>query len=148
MATDLLVANLLRLAKGDLDDARRLAAASSRNAIYHCEQAAEKLIRAVLASEGKHGGIRHLLWEMVDQVPDENPVKPLLRAIQDLGGYATAYRYPTSAGRILAMPGAAEFQTQASNVERVLNTLVSAFLVDLSSTNAVAGRPGPIRGLP
>jgi hypothetical protein len=54
---------------------------------YLCSQAAEKVIRAVLTSEGKHGGIGHKLDMMVDMVPDENPVKPLLREIESLGDW-------------------------------------------------------------
>lgn len=81
MSAELLVANLLRVAKEDLDGARLLFKAGNRNAVYLCEQAAEKTIRAVLTSEGVHAGIKHQLSEMVDQVPDANPFKPMLRAV-------------------------------------------------------------------
>lgn len=47
-------------------------------------EAAEKLIRAVLTSEGIQGGTRHELPDMVARIADENPVKPLLRAIEHL----------------------------------------------------------------
>ncbi|RYE91932.1 MAG: HEPN domain-containing protein [Myxococcales bacterium] len=59
MSADLLIANLLRIAREDLDGAALLAARANRNAVYLCEQAAEKIIRAVLTSEARHGGIRH-----------------------------------------------------------------------------------------
>ncbi|MDX2086990.1 MAG: hypothetical protein SFX73_04020 [Kofleriaceae bacterium] len=36
-----------------------------------CEQAAEKIIRAIVTSEGKHAGFKHELAEMVDLIPDE-----------------------------------------------------------------------------
>jgi HEPN domain-containing protein len=94
LSSELLVANLLRVAKEDLDGARLLGTANNRNAVYLCEQAAEKIIRAVLTTEGKHAGIKHLLNEMVDLVPDESPLKPDLRSIEHLAAYATAYRYP------------------------------------------------------
>ena len=45
MSVELLVVNLLRIATEDLDGARLLAASGSRNAVYLCEQAAEKVIR-------------------------------------------------------------------------------------------------------
>ena len=61
-------------------------------AISLCEQAAEKVIRAVVTSEGQHAGIKHVLAEMVDSIPDENPLKPHLRKIEHLSQYATAYR--------------------------------------------------------
>ncbi|HZF49816.1 MAG TPA: HEPN domain-containing protein [Polyangiaceae bacterium] len=78
MSADLLIANMLRIARDDLDGATVLASRGNRNAVYLCEQAAEKVIRAVLTSEGKHAGIKHRLDEMVDLVPDENPLKPAL----------------------------------------------------------------------
>lgn len=74
MSAELLIASLLRVAREDLEGARLLANAKNRNAIYLCEQAAEKVIRAVLTSEGVHAGIKHLLAEMVDRVPDANPL--------------------------------------------------------------------------
>jgi hypothetical protein len=76
MSAERLIASLLRVAKEDLDGARLLAAAGNRNAVYLCEQAAEKIIRAVLTSESLHGGIKHQLDAMVDMVPEENPLKP------------------------------------------------------------------------
>lgn len=61
MSAELLIANLIRVAKEDLEGARLLASAGNRNAFYLCEQAAEKLIRAILTSEKKHAGIKHQL---------------------------------------------------------------------------------------
>ena len=85
MSTEAQIASLLRIASEDSKAARLLAAGGNRNAVYHCSQAAEKVIRAVLTSEHVHAGIKHLLMEMVDQVPDVNPLKPALRAIEHLG---------------------------------------------------------------
>lgn len=79
MSADLVISGYVRIAKQDLDGARLLNQATNRNAAYLCEQAAEKLIRAVLTSEGIQGGIRHELPDMVAKIADENPVKPLLR---------------------------------------------------------------------
>ena len=74
MIADLVIANLLRIAREDLDGASTLLPRGNRNAVYLCEQAAEKIIRAVLTSEGQHAGIRHQLDEMVNVIPDENPL--------------------------------------------------------------------------
>jgi HEPN domain-containing protein len=95
MSADLVIAGYVYIAKQDLDGARLLNRDKNRNAAYLCEQAAEKLIRAVLTSEGIQAGIRHELPDMVSKIPDANPVKPLLRAIEHLDAYATAYRYPS-----------------------------------------------------
>jgi HEPN domain-containing protein len=56
----------------DLRGATLLSRADNRNAIYFCSQAAEKVIRAVLTSEGKYGGINHKLDMMVDMISDDN----------------------------------------------------------------------------
>ncbi|MBI4617333.1 MAG: HEPN domain-containing protein [Planctomycetes bacterium] len=85
MSVELLIANLLRVAREDLAGARLLSAAGNRNAIYLCAQAAEKVMRAVLTSERKHAGIKHQLDLLVNLVPDENPLKSEMRAIEHLG---------------------------------------------------------------
>ena len=112
---------------------------------YLCEQAAEKVIRAVLTSEGKHAGIKHRLDEMVDLVPDGNPLKPALRDIEELAAYATAYRYPTSSGRIPDAPSVSEINSLIQKVEAALGEAASRFRVDLQKKGAPAGKPGPFR---
>ena len=73
MSAELLIANLLRIASEDLEGARLLAASNNRNAVYLCEQAAEKVIRAVVTSEGEHAGIKHDLAEMVISFQTSTP---------------------------------------------------------------------------
>ncbi len=143
-ADALVIANYLRVAHQDLDGARILAAKNNRNAVYLCEQAAEKIIRAVLTSEGKHAGIRHKLDEMVDLVPDANPLKPLLREVEHLAAYSTTYRYPTEVGRIKAAPLAADLAKDLTDVEGLLKEASARFKVDLAAT-APAGSTTPIR---
>jgi len=92
MGADRVAASLLRIAAEDLAGAKVLAQGGNRNAIYLREQAAEKTIRAVLTSEAIHAGIGHDLKALVDRIPDENPIKPFLRATEHLAGFATAYR--------------------------------------------------------
>ncbi|MBI4602287.1 MAG: HEPN domain-containing protein [Planctomycetes bacterium] len=144
MSADALIASLLRVAKEDLEGARLLASAGNRNAIYLCEQAAEKIIRAILTSEAKHAGIKHRLNEMVDMVPDDNPLKPALRAIEYLAAFATSYRYPTTTGRILQPPTGAQFGAAATKVEFALNEAAKRLGVDLTKPGP-ATKPGPVR---
>lgn len=144
--TDVLIASFLRIACEDLRDARVLAAHDSRNAIYLCEQAAEKVIRAVIAAEGKHAGIRHSLRQMIDDhVPNENPVRASLIEIAVLEFYATAYRYPTPEGRIPTPPVGEKFAELANKVEAVLREVASRFGVDFSRNQVPASDPRPIR---
>jgi HEPN domain-containing protein len=145
MIADLVIANLLRIAREDLDGASVLLPRGNRNAAYLCEQAAEKVIRAVLTSEGRHGGIRHQLDEMVNVIPDENPLKPALREIEQLAAYATAYRYPTPGGRIPTGPPESELATLLKKVDAVLGEAASRFGVDLAKKGIPAAKPMPIR---
>lgn len=88
-----IVATYLRIAKGDLDEARILIdqMPGSRGAAYHLEQAAEKIIRAITTSEDIRVGLGHELDDFVDEIPDSHPFKMRCRGIQDLKKYATTY---------------------------------------------------------
>jgi hypothetical protein len=103
------------------------------------------VIRALLTSEGEHAGIRHQLDEMVDLVPDENPIKPALRAIERLAAYATTYRYPTATGRIKASPDKAELDADIANVQRALDAAAAWFVVDLTRQGSPATHAKPPR---
>ncbi len=144
MNTEQVIAGFLRVAAEDLQGARALARIPNRNAIYLCSQAAEKVIRAVLTAEGIHAGIGHQLDRMVESIPNENPVKQMLREIQGLGIYATSYRYPTTVGRIKPAPDDADFARFADNVETALKEVAKRFEVDIASTDP-AGNADPIR---
>lgn len=145
MSADLVIAGYVHIAKQDLDGARLLNREENRNAAYLCEQAAEKLIRAVLTSEGIQAGIRHELPDMVSKIPDTNPVKPLLRAVEHLDAYATAYRYPSPRGRVRPAPSPAELDQDIANIDRALAEIAARFQVDVSKSAGSAGKPDPIR---
>lgn len=144
MSVERLIANNLRIAREDLEGARLLAKHGNRNAAYLCEQAAEKIIRAVLTSEGTHGGIGHALGQMVNAIPDANPVKVQLALLTPLAAYATAYRYPTSA-RVPPAPVAAELEAHLVRVDEVLTLLFTRFGVEPSPAVGVAKSPQPLR---
>lgn len=55
------IAAFLDLASHDVDAARTLATTKNRYAAYHCQQAAEKLIKAVLLHRGLEAGTEHRL---------------------------------------------------------------------------------------
>ena len=145
MSVDRFIANQLRIAKEDLDGARLLALSGNRNAVYLCEQAAEKVIRAVLTSEGKHAGIGHRLDEFVDLVPNENPMKPALRLIEELAAFATAYRYPGSSGRIPQSPAGPGLDDYIRRVQSALDQAAAGFGVELMDSSQPARSPKPLR---
>ena len=124
--------------------ANSLARAIATRCIYS-SQAAEKIIRAVLTSEGKNAGIKHQLDELVDMIPDENPLKPGLRAIQDLTDYATSFRYPSPKGRIKMPPSKLEFERDAAAVQAALESAAQRFGVDLDQPDGPARTSGPVR---
>jgi HEPN domain-containing protein len=145
MSAERVVANTLRLAHADLEAARLLHAGHNRYAIYHCEQAGEKIIRAVLTAEGVHAGIKHLLDEMVKQVPDANPLKPLMKKIEHLAAYATTYRYATPSGKITPSPDDATLEADITNVAAALSAAVAAFGVELGKHDQPARTAKPPR---
>jgi HEPN domain-containing protein len=145
MSAELVIANTLRIALEDLEGARLLAASKNRNATYLLEQSAEKVIKTVLTSEGKHGGIKHHLDEMVKLIPDENPLKPALREIEDLGAFATTFRYATTSGKIPGDLSPAEFEAFAGKVQAVLVDAAKRLGVDLATAGKPARSAKPIR---
>jgi len=144
MSAELFIANNLRIAAEDLAGAKTLASTNNRNAVYLCEQAAEKIIRAVLTSEGKQAGIGHQLDAMVDLVPDENPMKQLLRNVESLAAFATTFRYPTPS-RIKPAPSATDLAKYLADVDQLLAEVVKHFGVDLTKANAPAHSSRPVR---
>ena len=75
------ISAFLDLAAQDVDAARTLAAAGNRYAAYHCQQAAEKLMKAVLLHRSIESGPEHRLDVLVDKLPDTDPWKPRLRPL-------------------------------------------------------------------
>ena len=97
-----------------------LSAGNNRNAIYLCEQAAEKVIRAVLTSERVHAGVRHQLDEMVG-------------------------RYTTPTGRIPDDPPPAEVEANITAIEAALNEAARRLGVELAAADKPATTSSPIR---
>jgi hypothetical protein len=101
-----------------------------------------------VTSEGTHAGIKHELADMVDLVPDGNPMKPGLRAIEHLSRYATSFRYPVTSSaskRILPAPNAAELAAAIAATAHALTDAVSRFGVDLKRADSPATTAAPIR---
>ena len=72
----------LDLATQDAEAARTLAATNNRYAAYHCQQAAEKLIKAVLLHRDIQSGTEHRLDVLVDELADGDPWKAKLRPLE------------------------------------------------------------------
>lgn len=112
MAADLKVERVVVLAylaevSGELDAVRRLREPPvSRYAVYHLQQAAEKLIKAVRLARGIYATKEHSLEILIDGLPEADSWRPRLLPLEWLSAYATTYRYPT-ASRGFRQPGPA-----------------------------------------
>lgn len=88
----------LAKARRDLDSARRLLSDTPPyrdTAAYHCQQAAEKAIKALLCARGTPFPRSHDLTMLVSLAADAlGDVRRLADAAAVLTPYATLYRYP------------------------------------------------------
>jgi len=139
------IASLLRVASEDLDGARQLCSTGNRNAIYLCQQAVEKILRAMLTSEGTHAGVKHDLDQMTGELPDENPFKARMHPLAYLTRFATSFRYPTSAGRIVAAPSPDATLQAITQVAALLESAAHHFGVDLEKEVGPAAVTTPPR---
>lgn len=101
----------------DLAAAKQLAASVPRASAFHLQQAAEKLVKALLAAEGIHVGTAHDIASLVGRLPDGHEWRADLTELDTLSRYATAYRYPSSSGRIAPPPDRAALERHALLVE-------------------------------
>jgi HEPN domain-containing protein len=113
MSVERRITGLLDIAAEDAGGALTLAQTKNRNSAYLCQQAAEKLIKAVLLDQGIEAGTEHHLDVLVGKLPDAHPWKARLRTLDKYTPYATAYRYPGSGGRVPAAPDATQVATDA-----------------------------------
>ncbi|MBL9103268.1 MAG: HEPN domain-containing protein [Myxococcales bacterium] len=86
-----------------------LFAIKNRMAVYHLQQAAEKLVKAVRLGRGLLPTKEHALAILIEgpdsarseprPLPENDPWRPLLAPLYWLTSYATAFRYPTEGDR-------------------------------------------------
>jgi hypothetical protein len=63
---------------------------------------------------------------MVKQVPDANPLKPLLKQTEHLAAYATTYRYASPTGNIKPAPDDATLEADIASVQAALSAIAAA----------------------
>ncbi|WP_437633182.1 HEPN domain-containing protein [Sorangium sp. So ce854] len=121
MPGDPVVMGYLAAAGDDLDATRRLAAPpANRLAAYHLQQAAEKLVKAVLVHRKIHPGVEHRIDVLVRMLDASDPWQPLLDPLDRFTPYATTYRYPSPTGRLKASPDAASVLAEVDELEKLL----------------------------
>lgn len=88
----------LKKAEEDLKSARMLGESDDpvfATALYHCQQAAEKVFKAVLAFAGKPIEKTHNLGLLANLALELDPeFQSMLEVVDELTPYATAFRYP------------------------------------------------------
>ncbi|MEO5338520.1 MAG: HEPN domain-containing protein [Magnetospirillum sp. WYHS-4] len=111
---------LLEIAEEDARAAGVLSVALNRNAAYHCQQAIEKVMRAVLLHRGIEAGLEHRLDVLLGKIPDDNPWKTMLKPFDVYTPYATAFRYPTPGGRIPNPPSSEKTNADAKMIQEII----------------------------
>jgi uncharacterized protein len=111
MALDRRIRAYLDLAEQDLDAGAVLAKAGNRYAAYHCQQAVEKLLKALLLRYGIEAGVEHRLDVLLSRLDEAKTSeagtwKAALGQFERYSPFATTFRYPTPGGRIPAPPPA------------------------------------------
>lgn len=117
------LAALATAAERDIAAARRLLPDMPDQAIFHAQQAAEKLTRAVCEREGIAVGRTHNIGQAAAMLPDGHVFREDLLGFDGLSAAATAWRYPTPGGWFPAMP-------EPDNVKKIL-TDIEALLPEI-----------------
>lgn len=142
MSVSLHIANALRLANEDLEAADALTAIGNRNDAYHAQQAAEKILTALLNSEGIKADRKdsHRLDVLQSLLPDANKFKYRFSPVAFLTSFATTYRYPKDAGRLPPQPDKDDLGTAVEIVRDILGDVSAHFGVDLEASDSVPAR--------
>jgi HEPN domain-containing protein len=122
MPAEPVIAGYLAAVADDLDAARRLAAPPvNRLAAYHLQQAAEKLVKAVLVHRKIHPGPEHRIDVLVRMLDPSDPWQPLLDPLDRLTPDATTSQYSSPTGRLRAGPPTANVLSKAAEIEKLLD---------------------------
>lgn len=113
-------AAFLALAREDLAVAKQVCEAFPRHADFAVQQAAEKLVKAVLVLENTAAPPTHQIGYLAARLPPEHPLRADLVALDDLTPAATMYRYPSPGGRL---PRARPQEAIARDINRVAELL-------------------------
>ncbi len=104
------VAGYFQLLREDLAAARQLFTGVPRAAAFHLQQAAEKLVKAILSAEGIHVGADHDIGQLIGKLPSDHDWRQDLAELDYLSRFATAFRYPSPSGRIAPAPDRTELE--------------------------------------
>ena len=109
-------ASYIALAREDLVVARKLITDHPRHAAFHIEQAAEKLLKAVLSAEGIFFTASHQLGALAELLPADHIWRADMMAFDVYTTYATAPRYPRPGGEMPRTPKKEDLANALENV--------------------------------
>jgi len=90
------------------------------DATLYVQQVVERVARALLTHAGVSFGTSHNLGQMAEAFPVGHPFKERIRAFDTLSSAVTAFRYPTSTGRLQQPPQTGELRNAIADAERLL----------------------------
>lgn len=94
-------------------------------AAYHCQQAAEKIVKAVLVVEGIPFRKTHDIDELVERLPSHHALRTDLKLLDRFTPLATAYRYPMDEPE---PPPSAETVAQWRDMIAAIRTKAATFI--------------------
>jgi HEPN domain-containing protein len=117
-------ASFLVLARDELGAAKLLLRAHhGRQASFHLQQAAERLIQAVLTAEGIGFARTHQLGTMAALLPEDHSWRADVAALDDLTSHATAYRFPLPSGGVPVAPDERELAAAVDRLALLLEAV-------------------------
>lgn len=108
----------------------------NRHAAYHLQQAAEKLVKAVRLDRDLEPTKEHRIEILIDgdyegkppHLTEDDPWRDRLLALDPLSRFATAYRYPTTSGKLKDPPPAEELSSWLEQLHTMLAELRAELL--------------------
>ena len=90
------------------------------DATLYVQQVVERVARALLTHAGVAFGTSHNLGQMAEALPLEHPFRERIRAFDAFSSAVTAFRYPTSAGRLQQPPQTGELHRAIEEAEQLV----------------------------
>ncbi|MGQ0664299.1 MAG: HEPN domain-containing protein [Pseudomonadota bacterium] len=97
---------------------------SATGAAYHCQQAAEKLVKAALVTADIDTPKWHDIAALIHRLPDGHPWIPAFLPLAELTVFASAFRYPGHPAELVPpQPTPAEIQSWHDRIQGLLTRL-------------------------
>ena len=90
------------------------------DATLYVQQVVERVARALLTHAGVAFGASHNLAQMAEALPSEHPFRERIRAFDAFSSAVTAFRYPTSTGRLQQPPQTGELRRAIEEAEQLV----------------------------